>query len=560
VERARLIVLAVAVAWGCDDGTTPDLADADGDAHADADADVDLDAADASIDADEAIATCVDPTCSGHGACEVGDAVPACACDDGFDGDDCSRCAAGYQDNDGDGTCRPGCASLACGPHGSCNDAGGAARCLCAEGWQDNDEDGVCGPACASAGLECEPRQWCDDSSGLATCVCERGWAGDDCASCAPGFERVGAPGGERCEPDHAWAVLVYMAADGDLEPFARADLDELAGTGSSDDVHVVVLLDPFLEPAQTFYVEPGELVAISEPGEVDTGDYRTLRDFGAWAVAAYPARHTALVLWGHGGGWAGRAPAPSTRGFGFDEHGSAAGISISNGDFGRALQGIAAALGGQRIDVLGFDACRMGAWEVAVAAAPHADVLVASSDDEPLDGWSYVGPLRALRAEPELDPFDLAAALVEAYASESPLHLTLAATDLGAIHAVTAAVDGLAGALLAHPERADDVEAVRLAAQGFGDPAARDLWDVAQRIAAIEGAPADVVDAADIVVRELALALIESRSQPSLPGAHGLSISLPARGSGMDPAYAAPAAPWSATRWDDFLAMFTAE
>jgi hypothetical protein len=553
-----LILAAAAAAAGCtadEPPGNPADADAADDSRAESPAE-DAGPGDVSGD-DGSDATCEDPSCSSHGVCEDAPSGSACACRVPYTGPTCADCAVGFQDHDGDGSCLPDCAAavLDCGSHGSCDDADGTPHCDCAEGWQDHDGDGSCQPTCATAALVCGDRRRCDDSSGGTDCVCERGRAGEDCAACAPGFIASAA----LCVPDHEWAVLFYMAADNMLEPYALDDLEEIAGAGSSDAVHLVALLDTWRDGARMLYVEPGEAVVVSEPGEIDTGDYRTLRDFGVWAVNAYPARHTALVLWNHGNGWKGRAGAMGTKAVGMDDHGDPDGISLSRGDYGRALEGIVAALGG-RIDLVGFDACLMGMWEVAVATAPWADYLVASSENEPLEGWRYLAPLRALRAAPDTAPSDLAAELVEAYAAASPLHFTLAATDLAALETVSAAVDGLAGALLAHPEAFAAVETARLDAQGFGDLSFRDLRDLAERLAGIAGIPGDVGDAASLLGRELLTAFVDVRSQPSHPGAHGLSVYLPGRGAGMDPDYAAPTAPWSSTRWDDFLRAFTGE
>ncbi len=556
---ARLLPLALALAnpWlACgDDGPPSNPADADSGAEPDADARGDTaDEDDAGADG-ETDATCPDPTCAGHGICLEADGGAACACDTGHAGDDCSRCAVGYQDHDGDGRCRPDCATagLDCGPHGLCTDAAGTAACRCENGWQDNDEDGTCHPACATAPLDCGERRRCDDATGLAVCNCDWGRLGDDCASCAPGFE----PDGDHCAPDHEWAFLVYLAADNALEGFARADLEELAQAGSSDELHVVALFDPFVGDTRFLYVEPGAATVVSEAPELDTGDYRTLRDFGAWASRTYPARHTALVVWNHGNGWKSGSGTMTPRSVALDEHGSSFGISLAAGDLGRALEGIVTARGGRRLDLVGFDACRMGMWETAVAVEPWADLLVASSEDEPPDGWPYLPPLRALRAAPATTPRQLATALVEAYAAESTRHFTLAATDLGLL---AGAVDDWARALLAHPEALVRLEAARAVAQGFADPDYRDLWDVARRVAESDGVPRDVSEASARLLRELATSSVASRHQPSHPGAHGLSIYLPGLGAGMNPAYASRSAPWSATGWDDLLAAFTAE
>ena len=80
-------------------------------------------------------ATCTVPECVP--ACENGTCVgPAdCLCDPGYDGDACELCAAGYQDNDSDGTCALACTAATCGTHGTCDDSSGTAACTCAAGW-----------------------------------------------------------------------------------------------------------------------------------------------------------------------------------------------------------------------------------------------------------------------------------------------------------------------------------------------------------------------------------------------------------------------------------------
>lgn len=48
----------------------------------------------------------------------------------------CPTCIAGFQDNDGNGTCTPDCATaaLTCSGHGACSDVTGAAACVCTPG------------------------------------------------------------------------------------------------------------------------------------------------------------------------------------------------------------------------------------------------------------------------------------------------------------------------------------------------------------------------------------------------------------------------------------------
>ncbi len=158
--------------------------------------------------------------CGTHGVCVSSSGTPGCYCDTGYTGSSCGQCDTGYQDNDGDGVCAPDCstAGLACGNHGSCEDTSGTAICACdtgymgttcggcAAGYQDNDADGSCTADCAHAGLSCGANSACDDSSGTAACTCDTGYTGSACDQCATGYQDNDANG--TCEPDCTTAGL----------------------------------------------------------------------------------------------------------------------------------------------------------------------------------------------------------------------------------------------------------------------------------------------------------------------------------------------------------------
>ncbi len=131
------------------------------------------------------------------------DANPDIQCGPG-----CKECCVGYQDNDGDGTCLPDCTTQDCSGHGTCDDSGGTAVCACdvgytgaecdtcAAGYQDNDGNGTCQANCATSGLNCGLHSTCDDMSGEAVCTCDDGWGGPGCSVEVVGFEWVAIPGG----------------------------------------------------------------------------------------------------------------------------------------------------------------------------------------------------------------------------------------------------------------------------------------------------------------------------------------------------------------------------
>ena len=142
--------------------------------------------------------------CGAYGACQDEGGASECACLPGYSGELCRDCDAGYQDRDNNGSCLPSCESQPieiCGDHGRCDDEAGHVVCACEPGYegdscercardfQDNDGDGVCEQGCALGASMCSSRSTCDDSSGRARCVCDEGYGGARCDACAPGYQ-----------------------------------------------------------------------------------------------------------------------------------------------------------------------------------------------------------------------------------------------------------------------------------------------------------------------------------------------------------------------------------
>jgi hypothetical protein len=368
---------------------------------------------------------------------------------------------------------------------------------------------------------------------------------------------------GGACEPDPAaaeWAVIMFLNADNNLESFGVEDVDEMMTVGSTAEVDIVTLVDLYSGPARVHYVNAGSTTVVREMGEIDMSDWRVLRDFGVWAVTNYPARHYALILWDHGAGWQKSLrpdPAPLFKGFSNDDHGSAGEIRISNGDYARALTAITTAIG-RKIDLVTFDACLMGMWEVAEATRPYADVLAASSETIPGTGLPYGDWLAPLVANPAMNAAGLGIAMANAYYNDDTGNATFGITDLNALNPLAAAVDAFAAALLANPAFYAQVEQVRQSTQWFTYGEYIDLTDFAMRLLAMSSAPLQIVQTASALLDQLQIAIVHAVAQTGYPGAHGLAIYLPARNGGFDPAYQDAGAVWSTrTAWDDFVADF---
>jgi hypothetical protein len=130
--------------------------------------------------------------------------------------------------------------------------------------------------------------------------------------------------GNEELNPVAKWTVMVYIAADNDLEEKAIADLKEMKKVGSTDEVNIVAQLDS-RGRGSTYRFRIGDDQTtldedvVGDPlPEINTGDPRELTDFIVWGTKKYRAENYMLVLWGHGRGWedldnSDRAAAPTT-------------------------------------------------------------------------------------------------------------------------------------------------------------------------------------------------------------------------------------------------------
>lgn len=248
------------------------------------------------------------------------------------------------------------------------------------------------------------------------------------------------------------WTFMVYMAADNDLHPFAATNMKQMAAIGSNHNVNIVIHFDVKLNGSKKisrrYLVEKERFVPAAElpVPYMDSGDPKTLSSFVEWAVNKYPAHNYALILWNHGTGIIDPKynkiinPAelftfnPSTnkleldRSSGFldllfnvehQERGicwdNTTGNYLTNKKFETALQDILYSMNGQKLSLIGFDACLMAMLEVANLVKKYADVMVASEEVELGTGWNYTQVLSALAHSP-IDKYAFAKHIVAAY------------------------------------------------------------------------------------------------------------------------------------------------
>ncbi len=255
-----------------------------------------------------------------------------------------------------------------------------------------------------------------------------------------------------RGETPCALTILVYMTGS-DLESrdgAAAADLGEmLSSLPAGDDIRLLVLtggakkwtvdIDP---GTHTVYeIKNGAMFPLYSCEARSMGDPDTLADFLCRGQALAPAASFGLILWDHGAG--------PLMGVCFDEQftdDSGGMDALFPEELGEALAG--SPFRDRKLSFIGFDACLMCTAEMAAAAAPYAEYMVASQETEPAGGWDYAFLGGILPGD---GGDDIGRRIVEAYASslgDSTAPVTMACLDLSLADILLEEIDRFFGAL----------------------------------------------------------------------------------------------------------------
>ncbi len=360
------------------------------------------------------------------------------------------------------------------------------------------------------------------------------------------GFGGGGGSGGGNPDMQHSvggssWTVLVYMTADNDLEPFALQDLTEMMQVGSAQGFNLVVQVDravgyaedpigglPNFTDTKRVQVLQGSLSELQDLGEQDMADPNTLADFVAWGLQNFPADRTALFMWDHGGGWTG---------FGLDEGSGGNLLSLP-----AILQGVSqgrAAVQAKPFNIIGFDACLMATYEVAVSLEPHAEYLVASEEVEPGHGWDWTA-MNVLATNPSTDAPALGHAIITGFANQATQaqtvdQVTLALIDLYRMGGMTQALGSVISSFSGAPSQlTTSFGRGQEQSQKFGDapdPSRAtnmvDLLDVVT-LAAQDGQNAALTGAQQQLQTALGQAVLESFAGSARARSKGISIYFP--------------------------------
>ncbi len=240
---------------------------------------------------------------------------------------------------------------------------------------------------------------------------------------------------------DRDWVMYWYLCGS-DLESdggAASADLEEMMSVELPDNVKIVIQTGGSYwwdsshvdaDYTQRFVYDSDGLRLVEELPIENMGDPATLESFLQFAEENFPAEHTILNIWNHGGG--------SMYGVAFDEMFDMDSLTLPEmHDVFSSVYGDAPEE--KPLDIIGFDACLMASIDTAYVSSDFADYMVASEELEPGLGWNYVGMMQAFVDYPGITALDLSKVICDTYMDDCQYYdmghdITLSVIDLNAI------------------------------------------------------------------------------------------------------------------------------
>lgn len=397
-------------------------------------------------------------------------------------------------------------------------------------------------------------------------------------------------------EAQKEWTFMVFLNGDNNLEGAGIKDINEMETIGSNDKVNILVQFDRCegydstngnWKDTRLYYVTKGESMktiesqVVGELGEVDMGSGDELVKFVKWGKEKYPAKHYCVVMWNHGMGWRDEAPKQSSliKGISYDDQ---SGNHIDTPAMGKAAKEIAQILG-KKLDILAFDACLMQMAEVQYEVKDFVDVMIASEETEPGDGWPYdkVLPAFAAGKDTKVCASTVVDEYIEFYKNQSggwwgPPAVTQACVDLAKAEELNSAMNKLGDTLTA--ALATDKAKIAAAREASQEYAVSDYVDLYHFVSLLDATTetADVKTACSSVmnlIKDGGLVINSKYAQTSMKDSHGVAFWFPKSttssggwGSQALPytkdnleAYAKTAIALNGT-WDNFLAAYHAK
>lgn len=431
-----------------------------------------------------------------------------------------------------------------------------------------------------------------------------------------PGFNpalRTGAVGSlATARNGKKWTVAIHLAADNNLYSAGLDDLNEIeAGLAknpnAAEQMDVIVLFDGIKQGDSVIYrmkADPAgnnstivsekldDKGAVVPPSkEIDSGSAETFARFVDFVTKNFPAQNNSISIWNHGSGIYRGNPSSgdirSNEQSGFFDVISSGQVQLSAANPSKSfasddngghmeLKDLNPALAianknlGKKLDIFGFDTCLMQYVETAYQIKDQANILVASEELEPGDGWDYEAYIGAIAQNPNMNPTEVASMMVDVYGksyrpggSQRGRDVTLSAIDINSL--VSNLVPAMANlgnemkASLATDKAA--LSTARNKTQTFYNRDSVDLGDFLKNLSQtrngrLAAASAQVQQAISQTV------INETHYGPSVDRATGVQVYFPSSTQRLDARYSdASFLRFAETRaWGDFLKAYTAK
>lgn len=240
------------------------------------------------------------------------------------------------------------------------------------------------------------------------------------------------------------WTYMLYLAGDNDLSSFMKNISRALEKLPASTALNIVIFFDG--QGADDNYIwstRDGGLGQYRlDEAESTTGSPGTLAGFITWARANFPAQHYYLSIADHG---------RATSGIAWDTGNGSANDQPDGLDPVELQQALSQATrqGAWKLDVIHFDACLMGLFEMAYQVKDYAHFMIASQNLTaafyPYDEYS-----RVVLNNPTIAPLDLAKQIAGTYFNHDYLRLnqqprTISVLNLDKIGPISNAFNTLA-------------------------------------------------------------------------------------------------------------------
>lgn len=368
------------------------------------------------------------------------------------------------------------------------------------------------------------------------------------------------------------WTFMFYVQAKNNLFTAIMENFHEIAKTLKSDKVAIYVQWYlPNHEGIQRFHITPNSIERVySSDSFHDNHLSQELIDFVEWCMERAPAKKYAAILSNHGLGiidpeWGKPVKmiqnplsmlhnqrvqiedlvdtlhfdtfSDNNRGILFDETRR---VYMNNQELVKSFEGIKKLRKGEKLDLIGMDACYMQMLGIADILSPYGKNFVASQDVELARGWGYAGIMKSLNQNPKCSGKELAQYIVNSYDGlyKGKTNLfTLSALDLESVQLVKNRTGDLSNLLLKLYEKNNNetksmVRQARSRCQQFSMQAYVDLKSFCQELQKLIPATKKELKPLSTMVNSTIAAIdksvISNTASTYFNRAHGLSIYFP--------------------------------